>query len=224
MLFHAFFLTLLIAMDLFSAQSDHLPLADGACWLPGFALPVMDELWSCIARHLHACPPQQMQTPMGYLMSVRTSSMGDWGWVSSALGYGYSHRQPLTQQPWPPIPAVVLQLASAAALQAGYANFVPDSCLINVYTPGNKMGLHQDKDELDFSQPIVSVSLGIPATFLFGGAKRSDRPLKILLHHGDIVVWGGRSRRFYHGVAQIKPASHPLTGQQRINLTLRKAC
>ena len=210
-------------MDLFSEQSDCTTLAEGACWLPGFALPLMGELWPCIAQHLRIHPPQQMQTPMGHLMSVRTSSMGDWGWVSSAAGYDYSPVNPVTQQPWPPMPPVILRLASAAALKAGYASFVPDSCLINVYVPGNKMGLHQDKDEQNFSQPIVSVSLGIPATFLFGGARRSDQPLKIPLHHGDVVVWGGRSRRFYHGVAQIRPATHPLTGQQRINLTLRKA-
>lgn len=211
-------------MDLFSEQPpDYVPLADGACWLPGFALPVMDALWSCVAQHLRIYPPQQMQTPMGYLMSVTTSSMGDWGWVSSANGYGYSAVNPATQQAWPPIPPVILHLASAAALKASYAGFVPDSCLMNIYQAGNKMGLHQDKDEKDTSQPIVSVSLGIPATFLFGGSKRSDKTQKIPLHHGDVVVWGGHSRRFYHGVAQVKPAIHPLTGQQRINLTLRKA-
>ncbi|HSI44888.1 MAG TPA: DNA oxidative demethylase AlkB [Methylophilus sp.] len=210
-------------MDLFSEhQPEYVPLAEGACWLPGFALPVMDSLCSSLQQHLSEYPAQQMITPMG-LMSVRTSSMGDWGWMGSKQGYGYSTLNPTTHLPWPAIPPVILQLAAAAALKAGYPDFVPDSCLINVYEPGSKMGLHQDKDEMDFSQPIVSLSLGIPATFLFGGAKRSDKPLKIPLQHGDAVVWGATSRRFYHGVAQVKANTHPLVGAQRINLTLRKA-
>lgn len=210
-------------MDLFSEQHPALvPLAEGACWLPGFALPVMDALWPGLQQHLSEHPPQQMMTPMG-LMSVRTSSMGNWGWMGSEQGYGYSRLNPVTRLPWPAIPPAILQLAAAAALKAGYPGFVPDSCLINVYEPGSKMGLHQDKDEMDFSQPIISVSLGIPATFLFGSAKRSDKPIKIPLQHGDVVVWGGASRRFYHGVAQMKANTHPLIGAQRINLTLRKA-
>lgn len=211
-------------MDLFSEQRPNLtPLAPGACWLPGFALPLMEALWPCLQQHLATHPPQKMMTPMGYFMSVQTSSMGGWGWVSGAQGYGYSPHNPATSTPWPPIPPVILQLAADAAATAGYRHFVPDSCLINVYTPGSKMGLHQDKDEMDFSQPIVSVSLGLPATFLFGGSKRSDKPVNIPLQHGDVVVWGGESRRFYHGVAAIKPGTHPLTGNKRINLTLRKA-
>lgn len=211
-------------MDLFS---DHptapVTIATGAYWLPGFALPVMPTLWQVLAQHLAAYPAQRMMTPMGHLMSVATSSMGDWGWVGSTQGYGYSAQDPATQQAWPAIPAVMQALATAAAQQAGYANFVADSCLINVYAPGSKMGLHQDKDEQDFTQPIVSVSLGMPATFLFGGAKRSDPTVKIPLQHGDIVVWGGASRRFYHGVTVVKPQTHPLTGLRRINLTFRKA-
>jgi DNA oxidative demethylase len=191
-------------MDLFAEAPvpEVLPIASGAYCLPGFALALM---------------------PMGYLMSVRTSSMGAWGWVSSAQGYGYSAVNPLTGQPWPDIPAVILQLAQTAAAKAGYLNFMPDSCLINVYTPGSKMGLHQDKDEHDFSQPIVSVSLGLPAVFLFGGARRADKTVKITLQHGDVVVWGGKSRRYYHGVTAVKSGHHPLLGMQRINLTLRKA-
>lgn len=211
-------------MDLFSAQiPDRLPLASGAYYLPGFALPALSRLWPCLQQHLQYMPAQQMMTPMGHVMSVRTSSMGDWGWVSGTQGYGYRPDNPVNGLAWPAIPAVILQLALNAAEQAGYARFVPDSCLINVYAPGSKMGLHQDKDERDFSQPIVSVSLGLPATFLFGGAKRSDRTQKIRLHHGDIVVWGGESRRYYHGVAPLESGQHPLLGAQRINLTLRKA-
>ncbi len=149
--------------------------------------------------------------------------MGNWGWVGNARGYAYSATQPDTHLPWPAIQQVILKLASEAARKAGYPDFVPDSCLINVYEPGSKMGLHQDKDEMDFAQPIVSLSLGIPATFLFGGAKRTDKPVKIPLQHGDVVVWGGASRRFYHGVSQVKTNTHPLVGAMRINLTLRKA-
>ncbi|MDT7848732.1 DNA oxidative demethylase AlkB [Methylophilus sp. VKM B-3414] len=211
-------------MDLFAQDTpSKVMLATGACWLSGFALPCMPVLWPCLAQHLSAHPPRQMMTPMGYPMSVRTSSMGDWGWVGSAAGYGYQAADPANHQPWPAMPEVILQLAATAAQQAGYADFVPDSCLINVYAPGSKMGLHQDKDEQDFTQPIVSVSLGLPATFLFGGARRTDKPVKIPLVHGDVVVWGGASRRFYHGVAPVQPGQHLLIGPQRINLTLRKA-
>lgn len=211
-------------MDLFAEDTPtKVMLAPGAYWLSGLALPCMPVLWPCLADHLSGHPARQMMTPMGYPMSVRTSSMGSWGWVGSAAGYGYQAFDPANQQPWPAIPTVILQLANTAAREAGYPGFVPDSCLINVYAPGSKMGLHQDKDELDFTQPIVSVSLGLPATFLFGGPRRTDKPVKIPLVHGDVVVWGGASRRFYHGVAPVKPGQHPLTGPQRINLTLRKA-
>lgn len=213
-----------MTMNLFTAQRPHsIAFAEGACWLPGFSLAKMDTLWPCIQHHLAAHPPQQMMTPMGYVMSVQTSSLGALGWVSDAQGYGYSPTNPVTGEPWPPLPDMMLQLAAEAAKQAGYADFLPDSCLINVYAPGCKMGLHQDKDEKDFSQPIVSVSLGLPATFLFGGSKRSDKTTKIPLQHGDVVVWGGASRRVYHGVSTIKAGTHSLTGNCRINLTLRKA-
>lgn len=211
-------------MDLFTEQRpDAIALAEGACWLPGFALPTMDTLWPLLQQHLVLHPPQHMMTPMGYLMSVQTSSLGALGWVSDAQGYGYSPTNPVTGESWSPLPSKILQLAAEAAKKAGYAGFVPDSCLVNIYAPGSKMGLHQDKDEKDFSQPIVSVSLGLPATFLFGGSKRSDKTTKIPLQHGDVVVWGGASRRFYHGVNTIRPGNHPLTGDRRINLTLRKA-
>lgn len=211
-------------MDLFSEQpTAPIAIATGAYWLPGFALPDMAALWQCVMQHLLAHPAQCMMTPMGYPMSVATSSMGEWGWVSDAQGYGYRAHNPLTGEPWPAIPPAILQLAASASAEAGYSDFVPDSCLMNSYAPGSKMGLHQDKDEQDFSQPIVSVSLGLPATFMFGGAKRSDKSVRIPLQHGDVVVWGGASRRFYHGVAIVKPGTHALTGHRRINLTLRKA-
>lgn len=198
-------------------------LAPGAVWLDGFALPVAARLCAQLQAHFSHTPPVQMMTPMGYPMSVKTTSMGDWGWVGSAQGYGYRASDPASGARWPAMTLEILQLATQAAAAAGFQAFVPDSCLINQYAVGTKMGLHQDQDEQDFTQPIVSVSLGLPATFLFGGPRRTDKPVKIPLVHGDVVVWGGASRRFYHGVATIRPGQHPLLGAQRINLTLRKA-
>lgn len=211
-------------MDLFSDELEkQVTLADGAFWLRGFALPVADALWALVSALLATHSPQQMMTPMGYPMSVKTTSLGDYGWVGSATGYGYAPVNPATKQPWPPIPTTLLSLAQRAAIAAGYANFCPDTCLINLYQTGAKMGLHQDKDELDFTQPIVSVSLGVPATFLFGGAKRTDNTAKIPLTHGDVVVWGGASRRFFHGIYAVKLGQHPQLGTLRCNLTFRKA-
>jgi len=211
-------------MDLFSDELDkQVKLAEGAVWLRGFALPEADALWALVSAHLATHPPQQMMTPMGYPMSVKTTSLGDYGWVGNATGYGYARLNPVTNQPWPPIPTLLLSLAQRAANAAGYADYCPDTCLINLYQTGAKMGLHQDKDELDFTQPIVSVSLGVPATFLFGGAKRTDKTAKIPLTHGDVVVWGGASRRYFHGVNAVKLGQHPLLGALRCNLTFRKA-
>lgn len=215
-------------MDLFSNQADEtIKIAEGAYWLRGFALPVAEALWTTLTIHFNTHPPQQMMTPMGYPMSVKTTSFGDYGWIGTAKGYGYSSVDTSadlsTQQAWPAIPEAFLNLAKNAALKAGYQDFHPDTCLVNLYAIGAKMGLHQDKDELDFSQPIVSVSLGVPATFLFGGARRNDKTVKILLTHGDVVVWGGASRCFYHGVNTIQPHHHVTLGALRCNLTFRKA-
>ncbi len=211
-------------MDLFDEQlASKLRIAEGAYWLRGFALPVADALWQHLTAHFKQYPPQQMLTPMGHKMSVRTTSLGQVAWVGTKGGYGYAKIDTAIHKALPPMPATFMQLANDAASAAGYADFTPDSCLVNCYAIGAKMGLHQDKDERDFTQPIVSVSLGIPATFLFGGAKRHQPSTKIPLTHGDVVVWGGVSRRFYHGVQPIRQASHSALGQQRINLTFRKA-
>lgn len=206
-----------------SGAESKVPLADGAFYLPGYCLANADQFWQIISQHLANHPASHMMTPMGYPMSVQTSSMGKLGWVSDANGYGYGQVNPSTKQPWPPMPAVFSDFANRAAKTAGYTGFVPDTCLINLYQPGAKMGLHQDKDEQDFNQPIVSVSLGIEATFLFGGAKRKDPVKKCILQHGDVVVFGGESRRYYHGIAQVKGAEHKLLGALRCNLTFRKA-
>lgn len=157
------------------------------------------------------------------MMSVTTTSCGQYGWISDRYGYRYSRVDPLSGHSWPAMPEIFLQLATTAAAIAGFNRFVPDACLINCYLPGNKMGLHQDKNEHDFSQPIVSVSLGLSAVFQFGGLQRSDNTLRIPLAHGDSVVWGGVDRLRFHGVLALKPGKHELLGEQRINLTFRKA-
>lgn len=164
-----------------------------------------------------------MVTPGGYKMSIATTNCGSAGWVSDHKGYRYEKLDPQSGKLWPSMPEPFLNLATAAAVEAGYFNFIPDVCLINLYRPGCKLSLHQDKDEKDFNQPIVSVSLGIPATFLFGGLYKSDKVHKILLEHGDVFVWGGNYRLAYHGISPIKKAIHPLVGEKRINLTFRKA-
>ena len=156
-------------------------------------------------------------------MSVAMTNCGAAGWVTDRRGYRYDPIDPLTGQPWPPMPAVFMELAQEAAGAAGFADFAPNACLINRYEPGTRLSLHQDRDERDFSAPIVSVSLGLPAVFLFGGAQRSDRPQRVLLRHADVVVWGGPARLNFHGVMPLKEGEHPLLGRRRLNLTLRKA-
>jgi alkylated DNA repair protein (DNA oxidative demethylase) len=168
-------------------------------------------------------PFRCMVTPGGRSMSVAMTNCGPVGWVSDCSGYRYSPTDPDTGRAWPKMPAPFVELAARAAAAAGFAGFVPDACLINLYRPGTRLSLHQDKDERDFTAPIVSVSLGLPATFLFGGARRAGRPQRYRLAHGDVVVWGMQSRRYFHGVAPLGDGSHPQLGRQRINLTFRKA-
>ncbi|MNF91835.1 Alpha-ketoglutarate-dependent dioxygenase AlkB [compost metagenome] len=191
--------------------------------LRGFALPWLERLLPALEAVLAAAPFRQMVTPGGFTMSVALSSCGTFGWTTDRTGYRYTRHDPQTGQPWPLMPEVFLQLAQAAAQAAGFSGFVPDSCLINRYIPGAKMSLHQDKDEHSYAAPIVSVSLGLPAMFLFGGFARSDKSQRIPLLHGDIVVWGGVDRLRYHGVLPIKDGLHPRLGEQRINFTFRTA-
>jgi len=184
-----------------------------------------------VARVIAQAPLRQMMTPMGFSMSAAMTNCGALGWVSDRKGYRYDALDPNTNQPWPAMPDSFLALAKQAALKAGFKDFMPDACLINQYKVGASMGLHQDKNEIDFSQPIVSVSLGLPAVFLFGGQQRSDKPLKVPLRHGDIVVWGGQSRLNFHGILPVKASQHSMQNaklddylnQYRVNLTLRKA-
>jgi len=198
-------------------------LAEGAVVLRGFARADSALLVAALRAVTTRAPFRHMITPGGFRMSVAMTNCGELGWTSDASGYRYAALDPETGRAWPPIPASFLCLAQAAALQAGFPGFVPDACLVNRYESGAKLSLHQDKDERDFTQPIVSVSLGIPAVFLFGGDKRAEIPRRIPLRHGDVVVWGGPSRRRYHGVLPIRPGEHPLFSAFRINLTFRKA-
>jgi alkylated DNA repair protein (DNA oxidative demethylase) len=168
-------------------------------------------------------PFRRMTTPGGWEMSVAMTNCGDVGWVTDRSGYRYDTIDPDSGKPWPDMPPLLRELAEKAAAEAGFMGFAPDACLINRYEPGARMSLHQDRDERDFAAPIVSVSLGLPATFLFGGPKRADKPQRYRLQHGDVVVWGGPSRLFFHGVAPLADGQHPLLGRQRINLTFRKA-
>jgi alkylated DNA repair protein (DNA oxidative demethylase) len=156
-------------------------------------------------------------------MSVAMTNCGSLGWVSDRRGYRYDTCDPLTGSAWPPMPSVFLDLAARAALTGGFPGFVPDACLVNRYEPGARLTLHQDKDELDYTAPIVSVSIGLPAVFLFGGDSRKDKQERVPVHHGDVVVWGGPARLRYHGVLALKDGRHPLVGAQRLNLTFRRA-
>lgn len=198
-------------------------LDQGTFLLHGYALPAEHELLRDIAAVASAAPFRRMETPGGFTMSVEMTNCGALGWISDRQGYRYATLDPLSRQPWPAMPASIANLATQAAALAGFANFTADACLINRYAPGTRLTLHQDKNERDLEQPIVSVSLGIPATFQFGGLKRADKTRRIPLSHGDVLVWGGPDRLRYHGVLALKEAHHPLLGSHRINLTLRKA-
>ena len=198
-------------------------IAPGALLLRGLACPFEDGLVAALREIVAHAPFRRMCTPGGRQMSVAMTNCGAFGWVTDRGGYRYDALDPLSGRAWPPMPEVFLQLGVRAAGRAGYAGFLPDVCLINRYEPGARMALHQDRDERDFSAPIVSVSLGLPAIFLFGGPKRSDRPQRYRLQHGDVVVWGGPSRLFFHGVAPLADGEHALLGTSRVNLTFRKA-
>ncbi|MDC6178663.1 DNA oxidative demethylase AlkB [Ralstonia solanacearum] len=213
--------------DLFA---DHAPvderriaLGEAALVLRGFALADAPALLAAVDAIALQAPLRHMVTPGGFEMSVALTNCGALGWTTDRRGYRYAARDPQTDRPWPPLPECFLRLAREAAAEAGFPGFVPDACLINRYVPGARLSLHQDKDEQDYGAPIVSVSLGIPAVFLWGGHRRTDKTQRVPLLHGDVVVWGGPDRLRYHGVLPLKEAEHPLLGAQRINLTLRRA-
>jgi DNA oxidative demethylase len=216
-----------LTADLFETVSDaggsQQSIAEGAMLLRGFAGSFEAELIADLHSVVAQGPFRHMVTPGGYQMSVAMTNCGSAGWVTDRTGYRYDANDPRVGKPWPAMPPSFCRLAAQAADHAGFGDFSPDACLINRYQPGAKMSLHQDKDELDFDAPIVSVSLGLPAIFLFGGLKRSDKPRRFRLQHGDIVVWGGPARLVFHGVAPLADGEHVLLGRQRINLTFRKA-
>jgi len=196
---------------------------EGLTRLPGFAAGTAMELWAAVQNIEAAAPFRQMVTPWGKSMSVGMTNCGAAGWITDRTGYRYTATDPETGQTWPAMPEVFLKLAQDAATHGGFQNFTPDACLINRYTPGARMTLHQDRNERDFDAPIVSVSLGLPATFLWGGAARTDKTNHILLENSDVLVWGGPARLYFHGILPLKEGDHPLTGRARINLTFRKA-
>jgi DNA oxidative demethylase len=208
--------------DLFDLETRQT-LREGAVLLRGRALPIDTKLLAAIQTITAQAPFRRMVTPGGFEMSVAMTNCGRVGWVTDRTGYRYDPCDPQSGAPWPAMPKVFANLAREAAADAGFADFLPDACLINRYEPGTRLSLHQDKDEQEYSHPVVSVSLGLPATFQLGGLKRSDRPCKVSLQHGDIVVWGGPARLVFHGVLALKDGEHPLTGRRRFNLTFRKA-
>ena len=211
-------------MDLFLSQQPSIQeIAKDAYLLQGFALSNQAQILADLSQIISVAPFRQMVTPGGFTMSVAMTNCGALGWITDRKGYRYISHDPLANKPWPAMPASFKQLAQQAALEAGFNNFTPDACLINQYKISARMTLHQDKNELDFSQPIISVSLGLPATFQFGGFERSDKVTKLLLEHGDVVVWGGESRLRYHGVLPLKAGRHSALGECRVNLTFRRA-
>jgi DNA oxidative demethylase len=198
-------------------------LVPGAWLLHGFALETGSALSAAVEHIATAAPFRHLETPGGFRMSVAMTNCGSLGWVSDRRGYRYASCDPLSGKPWPPMPQIFLHLAETAARTAGFPGFAPDACLVNRYQPGARLTLHQDKDERDFESPIVSVSLGLPAVFLFGGEARSERQRRVPLQHGDVVVWGGAARLRHHGVLPVKEGHHQILGAQRVNLTFRRA-
>ncbi|HET9114081.1 MAG TPA: DNA oxidative demethylase AlkB [Burkholderiales bacterium] len=212
--------------DLFEQLPDIYPsrlkLAEGAVLLRRFVKDIDGELLHALDAIAAQAPFRHLTTPGGYRMSVAMTCCGRLGWVSDRSGYRYEPCDPETGLKWPVLPEIFAAVASRAASEAGYNRFIPDTCLINRYEPGARLSLHQDKNERDSAAPIVSVSLGLAAVFLFGGAERNDRPQRYRLEHGDVAVWGGASRFNFHGIAPVADGYHPLLGRKRINLTFRK--
>ncbi|HZU10369.1 MAG TPA: DNA oxidative demethylase AlkB [Pseudacidobacterium sp.] len=215
-----------MSLSLFDPNCSELQkeeIVPGAIFLHCFALSGEKAILQEMGEVAASAPFRNMITPGGHRMSVAMTNCGELGWISDKSGYRYSPVDPESGKKWPAMPESFLRLATSAAREAGFPDFLPDACLINRYEAGTKLSLHQDRDERDFSQPIVSVSLGIPAIFLFGGLKRTDKTERIPVQHGDVIVWGGPARLRFHGILPLKAAQHPVLGGHRINLTFRKA-
>lgn len=216
-----------MSLDLLEREGDESAvevLQPDVVLLHGFALPTEAAILAAIDAVVRQAPFRHMLTPGGLRMSVAMTNCGELGWVSDRSGYRYQAFDPISGAKWPPMPACVRDLAAESAALAGFPAFVPDACLVNRYEAGSRLSLHQDKDERDFSAPIVSVSLGVAAVFQLGGAQRTDRAQRVPVRHGDVLVWGGRARLLYHGVLPLKPGHHASFGEHRVNLTCRKAC
>lgn len=205
-----------------ASTGETVRLAEGAVLLRAFASEKAGTLVGSLRGVVSVAPFRHMVTPGGFRMSVAMTNCGEFGWISDESGYRYDAVDPMTNHLWPAIPDSFLRIAADAAATAGFAEFCPDACLINRYEPGARLTMHQDKNERDLDAPIVSVSLGLPAVFLFGGLSRKDRPRRLLLESGDVAVWGGPARLAYHGIAPLPAGDHPLTGPFRFNLTFRK--
>lgn len=214
-------------MDLFddlplASEDLRIPLAPGAVLLRGLGRAEDVQMLAAVESVIAQLPLRHQQTPGGHTMSIQTTRCGSMGWVSEPGGYRYATSNPGTHQPWPAMPQCLLRFAVRAATEAGYPGFVPDSCMINQYLSGNKLGLHQDRDERDLRAPVVSLSLGLPAIFLFGGLERNGKTQRYRLAHGDVVVWGGPARLAFHGVLPVAEGDHALVGRRRLNVTFRK--
>jgi DNA oxidative demethylase len=206
-----------------SAGPSEEVMADGARLLRGFARAIDGELLAAIDIIIAQSPFRRMVTPGGHQMSVAMTNCGSLGWVSDPSGYRYDAIDPQSGKPWPAMPSIFRELAGQASARAGFAGFQPEACLVNCYEPSTRLSLHQDRDEKNYDQPIVSVSLGLPAVFLWGGLQRADKTVRYRLEHGDVVAWGGPSRLVFHGVAPLADGEHALLGRRRINLTFRRA-
>jgi alkylated DNA repair protein (DNA oxidative demethylase) len=201
-------------------DSEPLPIVPGMTLFPGAA---SDDLLEAALAIVAQAPPRHMMTPMGKPMAAAVTNCGSLGWISDLQGYRYGACDPETGCPWPAMPATLVEFAARIAARAGFDQFEPDACLINFYRPESRMGLHQDRDERDFSQPIVSLSFGAEGLFRVGGIKRRDPSRTIRLHHGDALVFGGPARLLHHGIDRILPGDHPRLGPSRLNLTFRRA-
>jgi DNA oxidative demethylase len=208
--------------DVAQCQAQRAELCDGAVLLRSFALKNEAAVFAALRDITAAAPFRHMITPGGFRMSVAMTNCGSYGWVTDRTGYRYDAADPESGKTWPRMPHAFFTLAEDAATSAGFEDFQPDACLVNRYETGARLSLHQDKNEHDFNAPIVSVSLGLPAIFLWGGLRREDKTIRIPLIHGAVMVWGGPARLRYHGVLPVKEGYHPQTGTYRINLTFRK--
>ncbi len=207
----------------FNEQASTEVIDNDAIILKGFVRAKANQLVKDAELISQQSPFRTMTTPGGGKMSVAITNCGHCGWLSDEHGYRYQQIDPVTHRSWPEMPQSFLKICAAATKAASFAEFMPDACLLNKYQADAKMGLHNDNDEHDLTAPIVSVSLGLDAVFLFGGKTRQSPTRKYLLSHGDVVVFGGQSRLNFHGISLIKPTyiSDDLT-DHRLNLTFRK--